>query len=111
MKKYIFLQLTILLYSISTIPSKLASNERFLSIKFCILYGIVILILGIYAILWQQVLKKCSLSIAYACKATTIIWSIVISYYLFNERVTIYNIVGSIIVMAGILLMIRGEKQ
>ena len=34
------------------------SNEEFLSVNFIFFYGVEIVILGIYAILWQQIIKK-----------------------------------------------------
>lgn len=99
-----------LIYSISNIPSKLAAGESFLSLKFCMFYGLLLLLLVIYAILWQQMLKRFSLTIAYACKATTIIWSMLIGFFIFKEGITFANIIGAIIVMVGIVIMIKGEQ-
>ena len=110
-RKYIFLQLVILVYIIGLIPSKLASNEPFLSFKFCLYYGLLFLSLAIYAILWQQILKKLPLTIAYVNKSTTIIWSMIIGFFLFKEKVTIFNIIGAIVVIIGIIVMIKGEHN
>lgn len=110
-KKYIILQLVILIYVGSSIVSKLASNESFLSFKFCLYYGILLLLLAIYAILWQQVLKEFPLSIAYVNKATTIIWSMLIGYFFFKEQVSLFNIIGALIVIIGIVIMIKGEEK
>ena len=63
---YIFLHILLLFFSFCGVFSKLASQNEFLSIKFIIFYVISILILGIYAILWQQILKKFSLTTAIA---------------------------------------------
>lgn len=107
--KYLLLQLVILIYAVEAIPSKLASNESFLSTKFCIFYCLALFLLVIYALLWQQILKKFPLTIAYACKATTIIWSILIGYFIFNEKVSFTNILGALIVIVGIIIMVKGE--
>ena len=59
--KYIsiaFLQAIIVVYTLSGIAAKFASGFEFLSFEFIACYGAEIFALGIYAILWQQVLKK-----------------------------------------------------
>lgn len=58
MNKYVLLHLLLFFYSFCGVFSKLASANEFLSFKFCLFYGISIIILGIYAILWQQILKN-----------------------------------------------------
>ena len=57
-KDYILLHTLLFLFSFCSIFSKLAASYEFLSLQFCLFYGISIMILGIYAILWQQILKK-----------------------------------------------------
>ena len=65
--------------------------------------------LAIYAITWQQILKKVPLSIAYVNKATTIVWGLLISSFLFKENISLTNIVGAIVVIIGIIVIVRGE--
>ena len=67
--------------------------------------------LVIYAILWQQMLKKFPLTIAYASKATTIIWGMLIGYFIFKEKVTMFNIIGAVIVIIGIIIMVLGGQE
>lgn len=110
-RKYIILQLVILIYAICCVPSKLASNEQFLSFRFCLHYGLMFLLLVVYAILWQQILKKFPLTIAYANKASAILWSMLLGLMVFNEKITIFNIIGSLIVIVGIIIMIKGEQS
>ena len=52
------LQAVIAVYTLSTVFAKFASGQEFLSFKFILFYGIEILILGVYAIIWQQLIKK-----------------------------------------------------
>ena len=68
----LMLQAVFLVYSISSVVSKLASGRELFSVEFLLLYGLDILVLGIYALLWQQVIKKFELSVAYANKAVTL---------------------------------------
>lgn len=110
-KNFIFLQFALLIYAISNIPSKFASSESFLSFNFCLYYGILLLILALYAILWQQALKMFPLMIAYASKAITIIWSMLIGYFLFKEGISLLNVIGAVIVIIGIIIMVKGEQN
>ena len=43
-------------------------------------------ILGIYAIGWQQVIKRMPLTTAYANKAVTLVWGLVWGLLLFHEQ-------------------------
>lgn len=105
--KYILLHLLLFAYSFCGVFSKLAAQNEFLSIKFCLFYGISIMILGIYAILWQQILKKFSLTTAFFNKAVTIIWGMLWGIIFFKETVTWNMIVGTIIVLIGVGLVVK----
>lgn len=101
---YLFLHILLCVFSLSGLCSKLASGEPFLSLKFCLFYGGVILILGIYAICWQQIIKRMPLSLAYANKAVTVIWGMVWGILFFNEEIKPQKIIGAVIVIAGVVL-------
>lgn len=104
--KLIFvLQFAVFLYALSGVAGKFASNYEFLSIGFIVCYGLEILILGIYAIIWQQIIKRTELSIAYTNKATAIFWSMILSFLIFKESITIKNIIGVFIIFLGTLLV------
>jgi len=66
----------LMLYSMGGIFSKLAGAEPILSFKFCLYYGMIIGILGIYAIGWQQIIKRMPLTTAFANKAVTVVWDL-----------------------------------
>lgn len=104
-KNIILLQLIVVIYTISSVISKLASSANFLSIKFIMLYSLEIIFLGIYAILWQQIIKKFDLSIAYANRAISILWSLLWSVLLFNETLTLKNIIGGFIIVIGTMIV------
>lgn len=107
-KPYIMLHCILFIYSFNGIFSKTAAGKPFLSFEFCLFYGLVILGLGVYAILWQQVLKAIPLNIAYANKAVTLIWGMIWGALIFGETLTARNIIGAAIVLAGVLLMVTG---
>ena len=105
------LHIVLLVFSLSTVLSKLASGEEFLSMRFCGLYAGIILLLGIYAIVWQQLIKHLPLIFAYANKAVTVIWGLIWGHLLFSESITPNKVIGALIVIAGIVVFSLGEKN
>ncbi|MCM1125228.1 MAG: transporter [Lachnospiraceae bacterium] len=110
-KNLLMLQAVFLIYSISSVVSKIASGKEFLSFEFLLFYGLDVLILGIYALLWQQVIKKFELSIAYANKAITLLWALVWGIVIFREQITPGKVMGIVLVMAGIFILNSGEGE
>lgn len=109
-KPYIYLNLLLICYSAGGIFSKSASHEPFLSFKFCLFYGATIFILLAYAIMWQKVIKKIPLVTAYANKGITVVWGILWGFWFFGEVVTLWKVVGTIIIICGIYLVVT-EKD
>lgn len=110
-KNFIFLHLIIFLYSLSSLCSKFASRLEFFSFEWCALYALLIFILGIYAILWQQLLKVMPLNLAYANKAVTLLWGMLFGVLVFKETVSLTNILGGLIVLAGVIVMVTDHKK
>lgn len=100
-----------MIYSLGSVCSKLASQNDFLSFRFCVYYGLVLLDMMVYAILWQQILKKLPLTVAFANKAVTIIWGIIWGMLMFNEPVNIKKVIGGIIIIAGIVLVVKDDNE
>lgn len=111
LKPYLILNLILLFYSLSGICSKTASGKQFLSFEFILFYGLVLFILAVYAVLWQQVIKRIPLNIAYANKAVTLVWGMVWGAVVFKEHISLANIIGAVIVLAGVLLMVTGGEK
>ena len=101
----LFLQGAVLIYSLTTVISKFVSDYGFLTKEFILLYMLDFAVLGIYAILWQQLLKRFELSIAYANKAMTLLWSMLWSSVLFHESVTVPKVMGVILVICGTVIL------
>ncbi len=101
---FAFLHITLLIMSFSGVMSKSAAGEAFLSLRFCLFYGGMILILGVYAICWQQLIKRLPLSLAYANKAVTVIWGMVWGVMFFGEQITAKKLIGAAIVIVGVVL-------
>lgn len=111
LKILILLHILLAVLSLSGVFTKLASYEEFLSLKFIIYYGLVILVLGIYAIAWQQIIKRIPLTSAYANKAVTVVWGIIWGVIFFSEEIKPGKIVGAAIVISGILLYVRADAK
>lgn len=105
MKKYLFLYLTLTLYSVVGVFSKLAGRQEFLSPPFIVLYGIVLGILLIYAFLWQKILKIFSLSTAFSNKAIIIPLGMVWGTLFFKETIRVQMILGALVIIAGVLII------
>ena len=110
-RTYLLLHLGLLIFSLGFIASKLCSNEPFLSFRYLLFFGLQLLTLFVYALIWQKVLKKIPLTVAYANKGITIIWGMLIGYFLFQEQVTMFNVLGALIIIAGIVIIGSGEEN
>ena len=110
-KNVLILQVAVLIYSLGSIASKYASREPLFSKAFIIYCLILFILLAIYSIIWQQILKKTTLSFAYINKATSIAWGLLLGYILFFEKITFFNILGAIIVIIGIIIVSAGDRN
>lgn len=111
LKLIILLHLTLILLSFSGVFTKLASREEPLSLNFLFFYGIVLFILFIYALVWQQVIKRIPLTAAYANKAVITVWGMVWGNLFFNEEITLKKIIGVVIICCGILLYALSDNN
>ncbi len=100
-KAFIVLQLAVFIVSLGGICSKLAGRQIFLSKKFIIYYALLLCVLFVYALIWQQVLKHISLSVAYASKGVGIVYAILWGILIFGEEIRWNMIVGAVLVLIG----------
>ena len=105
LKEIFILQIVIAIYTLSTVFAKFASGQEFMSFKFILYYGLEMFILAMYAVMWQQLIKKFDISVAYANKAMGLLWSIVWAILIFNETITIKNVIGVVIVIIGTIIV------
>ena len=105
-KTILALNVLLMFFSLGGIFSKLASKQPFLSLKFILCYGALLFIMFVYAIGWQQVIKRLPLTMAYANRAVTIVWGIIWGLLFFNEKLNVGKIIGAVIVIAGVLLYV-----
>ena len=104
---YVFLAL--IFQSFSLIFGKFAairiasySLENIITSKF---YFLSLLCLVFQAIVWQIALQKIDLNKAYFFMSGVYFVIMLSSYFIFNERVTLYNIIGATIILIGITII------
>ena len=77
--------------------------------------AIVVLILlaalVVYAFGWQQVIKHLPLTTAYANKAITVVWGILLGFLLFGESITLRQFIGAAVIIVGIVLFVRADNE
>mgnify|MGYP004539857213 CR=1 FL=1 len=108
-KRLIILHINIMLFSFAGIFSKLTANSigenGLFSIYTFIYAGLILVSCGIYAIFWQQNLKHFDVNVAYAHRSVYNIWSLLWSVLIFSETITVGNIIGTVLIIAGIWVM------
>ena len=111
-RDFLILQAVVIVYTASSVLGKLAavSAEGENGWGFLLLYGAEIGVLGIYAVLWQQVIRRVELSVAYANRAVALLWSLLWSVFLFGEKITPAQLWGIALVMIG-TAVINGGKE
>ena len=92
-----------------TLFTKYASQQELGSIAYCLGLAGAIGVMGAYAICWQQILKRVELSTAYMFKGTSLIFIMLFAYALFGEQITLMNIIGSAVIIFGIILFAKSE--
>ncbi len=105
------LQLSVVIYSLSTVAANMASKQEFLSLKYLLFFGLEFVILGVYAIIWQQAIKKFQLSVAYVNKSMTLLWSMLWNFLIFAQGITPGRVIGVVMVMAGVVIINLGEEK
>lgn len=94
-------------YACTGIFSKMASRQEMLSWPYLFWIAGAIGVMGVYALLWQQVIARMQLSTAYMFKGTSLIFVLLISALLFGEAITLNNVIGSAIIILGIVLFAK----
>lgn len=106
-KDYILLHLCVLIFSFTSVFSKLAAlayNEGgLMSGKLFLFATLMILDCIVYAFFWQKAIAKIDLNIGYANRSVYLIWSQLWAVSLFHETLTTKNIMGLVIVLIGVL--------
>jgi len=109
-KDYLLLYAAIVIFSLSSIMSKLASGYSIMSVPFLFFYGMSIGFLLVYAFIWQKVLKRFELTVAYSNKPIVTLLGMVWGVVLFHEPLTWNMILGAAIILLGIWLVVASHE-
>jgi len=101
---YILLYTGFVVYSFASVLAKYAAAQSNWGVMAAYLIGEIV-VLGIYAIMWQQALKKFPLVIAMSNKGMTVVFSLIWSVLLFHEEITAINILGTLVIFLGIWMV------
>jgi len=101
----LLLQLVIIIYTFNSIIAKFASKTVVWSFEFFLYYAAEVFVLGIYAICWQQMIKRFDLSVAYANRSVAILWTALWSVVIFGEGISIKQMAGILLVVAGTVIV------
>ncbi len=104
-KSILFLQLIVIVYTFSPLFGKMASGYETMSGMFLLFIVLDVAVLAIYALLWQQALKRFDLHVAYANRSLAIVWGMVWSALILGERITVPNVIGTAIIITGMVLV------
>ena len=111
----LLLQSAVVVYSLSTVAANLASKYEFLSSRYILFFGLEFVILAAYALIWQQMIKRFQLSVAYDNKALTLMWSMLWNFIIFSQGITPFKVVGVVLVVIGVMIMntgaVKGEGE
>ena len=104
-KNIILLQGVVVIYTFSGIMSKNASANGDNLVKFLVFFGLEFMLLAVYAILWQQMIKRFELSVAYANRSMAVLWSMLWAVLFFHDEITMKNIIGVLFVTVGTVII------
>jgi drug/metabolite transporter (DMT)-like permease len=72
--------------------------------RIVLLVALMFFILGLYAIIWQILIKNAQIAVIYANKSSYLLWAQIAAVLFFGEHLSWSNVVGIAIIFAGIML-------
>lgn len=109
-KDIVFLQIIVMIFSLTSVTAKFASMQDAFTSSFFLFYGAELAILAVYALLWQQAIKKFDISVAYANKAMVLLWGLLWGTVIFRDAVNAKEIAGVALVIIGVIVINRGDN-
>lgn len=103
-KDLLLLILVNLVYAGTSIFTKLASMEIPWSISYDVWMLCAVGVIGLYALLWQRIIARMDISTAYMFKGLSLVFVLLFSFFLFGELITVNNLLGSTLIITGIVL-------
>ncbi|MBP3648118.1 MAG: EamA family transporter [Clostridia bacterium] len=103
---------TLLIYALASVCAKVAglymSGQQWMMTL--VFLALEVGALGVYSILWQQVLKRMPLNFAFANKAVCTLWTLLFGRLLFGESLTWGKALGIVVVLIGVILVVTDHE-
>lgn len=90
--------------------AKKASSFSMSSLDFALWFALELIIMAVYAVLWQQIIKRFEISVAFANKGTLILWTFLWAGLFFGEKIVLKNLAGAALIIIGIVLVFEYDK-
>jgi len=109
---FLLLHATFLLYAVVSIFGKSAGNQlaQRAFVSALIFLALEAVTLAVYAVLWQQTLKRMDLSYAYSNKGVVTLWSCLFGLIFFGETLTWGKAIGIVVVLVGVWLVVSDHE-
>lgn len=108
--QYISLVLVYLFYAGISVIMKYTGLQQPLTIEWCVGFVLLVGTLGIYAITWQQILKRIELGVAYMFKGLSLFFIMVLLAICYGEPITPMKLLATGIIIVGIALYAKSNE-
>lgn len=108
--QYIVLILVYLFYAGISVIMKYTGLQQPLSFEWCVGFVLLVGTLGVYAIAWQQILKRIELGVAYMFKGLSLFFIMLLLAICYDEPITPMKLVATGIIMVGIALYAKSNE-
>ena len=109
----LFLQFNVLIFSLTGIFMKFAAMS--IAEKhwvWCVFwFGLVMVNCAVYAVFWQINLKYFDISVAYLYRTTYIVWNMLWAFIIFEESITLANLLGVALIAVGLVVVFTKGKN
>jgi multidrug transporter EmrE-like cation transporter len=106
-----YVMLALFFQSAALVASKYASTRNVgINRYLCPEYLSALIFLVLQALVWQQALKKKPLNVVYPYMSIIYVIIPIISFFFFGEPITINQVIGSSVIITGIIVMYAGPS-
>lgn len=102
--QYISLVLVYLFYAGISVIMKYTGLQQPLTMEWCVGFVLLVATLGVYAIAWQQILKRIELGVAYMFKGLSLFFIMLLLALCYGEPITPMKLLSTGIIVMGIVV-------
>ncbi|HAS21331.1 MAG TPA: transporter [Lachnospiraceae bacterium] len=106
---FILAFIAIFLESLTSACLKIGGRYGFLSTGYFVWFIIAVVLLGVYAVIWQLILERLPLTTAYLRRGISYILIFVWAILIFGETITLQQIIGIVVITIGMVVSMSDE--